>query len=712
MAVTAPAAESHSATPGRHAAQARRIRVPRAPTLLLSALLAALAYGVFFHGAAQIPDENRLQVALAVIALVACGAWLLGGSLRVEASRWAWLGFGLMVAFVAWTAISLAWSVAPDGTWTEFNRATAYAVMLGLGLCLGSSHPRGVERLAVGWLVIAVGVALWALGGKVAPWISVGPIDLNHTAGFSRLRAPLDYWNALALVLAMGAPIALRVAAQRTLAWRWRLAVLAALCLFVVVIALTYSRGGVVAFVIAIAVATGLARARGHCVVLTVATCVAAVPALAFALTAHALTTDGVPVGDRTGDGLILAGLMVVSCAALLLGAWRLDGLHVRDPLRGSRRLGRAVALGAAVLLVAAVVGLGVSDRGLGGTVSAQVNTFTQVKAQKLTDPRRLLSTNAGNRWVWWKEAVGAWSDRPVVGWGAGAFPVLHLEYRHDHLSVLQPHSVPLQFLAETGVIGAVLALGSVLILLVVGVGRVVRMPFDARRGIAAAVAAAVIAWVVHGFVDWDWDIPGVTLPAMAFLGVLAARYGPPLRPMRGLQSIPLRALGVLGAALVLACVGLSAAFPALADSEAGNALAGVPDRPTAADLRAAAAEAGSASSLNPLSVEGPLAESALAVRRGNLVAARNKILEAARRQPDSVQVWRQLIGIELARRDAPAAERALERALALDPLDQGLLALAPGIVAGLTPPNGSATATGTPLLPKAPPTAASAPAG
>ena len=74
--------------------------------------------------------------------------------------------------------------------------------------------------------------------------------------------------------------------------------------------------------------------------------------------------------------------------------------------------------------------------------------------------------------------------------------------------------------------------------------------------------------------------------------------------------------------------------------------------------------------------------------------------------------MWRQLIGIELARRDAPAAERALERALALDPLDQGLLALAPGIVAGLTPPNGSATATGTPLLPKAPATAASAPAG
>jgi hypothetical protein len=134
MAATAPTAELHSATPGRQAASARRARLRRAPTLLLGPVLIALAYGVFFHGAAQIPDENRLQVALAVVALVACGAWLLGGGLRLDASRWAWVGFGLMVAFVAWTAISLAWSVAPDGTWTEFNRATAYAVMLVLAL--------------------------------------------------------------------------------------------------------------------------------------------------------------------------------------------------------------------------------------------------------------------------------------------------------------------------------------------------------------------------------------------------------------------------------------------------------------------------------------------------------------------------------------------------------------------------------------------------
>jgi hypothetical protein len=73
--------------------------------------------------------------------------------------------------------------------------------------------------------------------------------------------------------------------------------------------------------------------------------------------------------------------------------------------------------------------------------------------------------------------------------------------------------------------------------------------------------------------------------------------------------------------------------------------------------------------------------------------------------------VWRQLAGVELARGDARAAERAITRALELDPLDFTSLSLASGIVNGLTPPNGSATATGTPLAPKPPPVTATPPA-
>src|SRR5205085_9953700 len=115
------------------------------------------------------------------------------------------------------------------------------------------------------------------------------------------------------------------------------------------------------------------------------------------------------------------------------------------------------------------------------------------------TDPNRLLSYNSGNRWTWWKEAAGAWSAKPVAGWGAGSFPVTHRLYRREPLSVQQPHSVPLQWLAETGLAGLLLAGGALLALLAAALAGVRREPWALRaappaRGAAAALLAVAVA--------------------------------------------------------------------------------------------------------------------------------------------------------------------------------------------------------------------------
>ena len=94
------------------------------------------------------------------------------------------------------------------------------------------------------------------------------------------------------------------------------------------------------------------------------------------------------------------------------------------------------------------------------GTIEHQWDDFTSVESDDQSDPARVLRSNSGNRWVWWREAAGAFSDEPLRGWGAGSFPLVHRRYRDDDLPVRQAHSVPLQFLAETGIVGALLALG------------------------------------------------------------------------------------------------------------------------------------------------------------------------------------------------------------------------------------------------------------
>ena len=131
------------------------------------------------------------------------------------------------------------------------------------------------------------------------------------------------------------------------------------------------------------------------------------------------------------------------------------ESYYPEDPRR-TARVWRALRRATLVALALVFVGLLVSSRGLFGEISHQVDPFTQAKAVPVSDPARLLSTNSGNRWVWWKEAAGAFSARPLGGWGAGSFPTTHLLYRKPPtLSVRQPHNVPLQLLAETGLIGA-----------------------------------------------------------------------------------------------------------------------------------------------------------------------------------------------------------------------------------------------------------------
>src|SRR5439155_8704184 len=137
-------------------------------------------------------------------------------------------------------ALTMLWSVAPDDSWLEANRSLAYALAVLLALGAGASA-RAIERIALGWLLIATAVAVYALAGKVAPG-AVAPDE-----PIARLRAPLQYWNALALVCAMGLPVALRVATDTARSPRPRLVALAATYALALAMGLTYSRRGLVA---------------------------------------------------------------------------------------------------------------------------------------------------------------------------------------------------------------------------------------------------------------------------------------------------------------------------------------------------------------------------------------------------------------------------------------------------------------------------------
>jgi O-Antigen ligase len=425
---------------------------------------------------------------------------------------------------------------------------------------------------------------------------------------------------------------------------------------------------------------------------------------LVLGVTLHALTGDQVPLHTRSGAGALfalalIAGIAVALAAARVLER-RLPALGpVRLPPLATRRRNMAIAASVVVL----VAGFGLAEAGVGGSISQGFESFKSVKFERQNDPARILQTNSGNRWVWWNEALGAWSSRPLSGWGAGSFPLLHLRYRHNRLEVLQPHSVPLEWLAELGLVGALLALGALASLALAGLRHVTALTRGLAAGAVAgpdlryssALVAAVAGWLVHMWFDWDWDIPGVTLPLMVFLGVLAGRpVGMPALTLArgGTTAAGARAAALALGALLACAVAVSAALPSLAAGRLDRARAAV----ASDDFAAAWHDADVATKLDPLGVEPLLLQARVAGRQARFPDAAAVLDEALRRQPDNPDVWFAVARFDLARGDIPALLQASHTMLRLDPV--GSLGRFFYYAADLGVR--SATATGTPLAP------------
>ncbi|MFL5867856.1 MAG: O-antigen ligase family protein, partial [Thermoleophilaceae bacterium] len=498
----------------------------------------------------------------------------------------------------------------------------------------------------------------------------------------------IGYWNGLAILLVMAVPAGLAAATDYANAERVRLAALLAVVPLLVGAALALSRGALLTLVAVLLLQLALSEDRGRLLPLAVIAGLACVPALLVGLTLHGLTTDNLSLSARTGDGLILlatflAGL--VAAAALGRVAFR-SNATLRIP--GARRV---ALVGAVLMCAAAIVGAAAS----GGGVTSQ--RLSQPNA-----PSRLLQANASHRIDWWKEAIGAWSDKPVLGHGAGSFRRLHQLYRHDPvLDVKNAHSMPLEFLAETGLIGALLALGGMALLGLAAVRGTLRRTDARDRGYAIALLAAAAAWSLHSLVDWDWDIPAVTLPALAFAALLAARPREAPAKTTGWRGRPSMSAGRTGYAIglgicttLLALVIGSSLLPALAKQKSDDAFLGSLSRDHKTLVKAAD-DAEAAGRLDPLSVEPLLAGSAAAQRLGDYRRSGQLLHQAIDREPDNPEPWYELARLEAGFDNLPAAYTAALTAYSLNQADRSIFAL---LVLLSVEEGRSATATGTPL--------------
>ena len=126
------------------------------------------------------------------------------------------------------------------------------------------------------------------------------------------------------------------------------------------------------------------------------------------------------------------------------------------------------------------------------------------------------LASAQSNRYEYWRVAAGAFADHPLLGVGAGGFQVEWLRERRFEESVRDAHSLYLETAAELGLAGL-----AALLAMLAGVA------LAARRAAMPAATAACAAWALHAGLDWDWEMPALTLAALLLAAALCAAAEP-----------------------------------------------------------------------------------------------------------------------------------------------------------------------------------------
>lgn len=562
----------------------------------------------------------------------------------------------LLLGFAIWTAGSLAWTSSSERTATEVGRLSAYVGFFVVALCV-------LRRDTVRPLVMGVGAALGLVSLlAVLSRLYPGAFPADQMTIFlpgsgDRLTYPLNYSDGTGNLLALAIPLLLFIATGAS----WpaaQAAAAAAIPVTVLAVVMTASRGGALTSLVSIVAYYALAPNRlpklGTGIVSA-----AGAAGLVVALLHRPALREGLSTVTAVGQRHAFAVLLVVVCAAVALAQAGISVAtrRVNRPQWSMATRRQAAMTTALALVVAAAVGIAV---GLPAELEKQWHSFKETDATAVVgNAEARLGTVAGShRYQYWQVAVQAFESEPLRGIGAGTFEFYWAEHGSLPQFVQNAHSLYLETLAETGLVGAILIVAFFLVLLVTGVSRTLRAPPGMRSVLAATTASLVAFCIASGF-DWLWQIAVVPLTAL-LLGAAILRAGGEAeragrRPARTVRA----GLALLA---LLAIVAIYIPFTMTAALRSSQAA----DR--AGRLGDALADAGTAQGAEPDAASPRLQEALIFEHAGDLAQARAAIARAAVREPLNYRIWLVRARIDGESRRVLSAVRDLRRAHALSP--------------------------------------------
>jgi len=468
-----------------------------APTALLVGL--ALAGGGFDVSTRHI---TGLAVWLLVVALLVFGA---GSAVKPERPLY-WAG-GLILCLSLLCAISSLWSGSVELSVIEADRVAVYLGIFLAAFLIAQTDERR-QRFAEGLAIAAALVAVLGLGGRLLPHV-LHPGDLG---GGPRLSYPLGYWNANGAMCGIGVALLLWTSRRSTwAALRW-LSV-AAIPASLLTLYFTYSRGGLLSLVIACGCLLALSRDRLWLLATLAIGAIGALPAVLAVQGRHSLA-DNLNNQAAVDQGVTVLLILFAGIALSLL----LFAALSWEERREGRLSGRAVAIsrspaflkGVALSLALLAIAVAVA---VGGRAWDQ---FSSSDIQFPTNPQEHFSDlSSAGRHDFWRVAIDAFGEKPLLGHGAGTYQFSWTELRSIDLPVRDAHSLYLEAFAELGLVGGLLVLAMVGTLLWCAFAAWRASPYPQRERYAVLLAA-MLAFAVGAAFDWFWEIPG--LGAVFFL--------------------------------------------------------------------------------------------------------------------------------------------------------------------------------------------------
>lgn len=430
---------------------------------------------------------------------------------RARLSRASMIALVALAAYLAWSYLSMTWAQVPGWALDGSNRTLLYLVLFALFLVLPWTAETAISALVV-----------YALGiGVIALLTMLRLASARHLGGLvidGRLAGTTGYFNSTSALFMSEALLGTFLASRRELPGLLRGLLLAFAAVSLQLCVMGQSRGWLFTLPAVLILYAVVVPGRLRVVIAAI------LPALAALLPVHKLL--GVFEG-HTGASLEAAARSAGRISLLLsagvfviwtLVAWAEQLRKVPQP---SRRVVRGVGAVAAVV----VVGLGVAGvfaATHGDPVSfvkRQWHGFVHIQYAP-SSSSHFFSVGSG-RYDFWRVSLDAVKAHPIGGLGQDNFADYYITRRHTGEEPRWTHSLEFRLLAHTGIVGFVLFVVFLIAALVGAAGAIRR----GNRLVAVAAAGALIPlipWLVHGSVDWFWEIPALSGPTFAFLGMAA----------------------------------------------------------------------------------------------------------------------------------------------------------------------------------------------